>query len=232
MRFSHCPRGACSTFQSSKQHAKADLVSRSSLQSHSGLISDNLQAVAKQLTDNQRLLSSLVAYPLPQYPSAQGHLLEHLLRTKLEPEVEEWVERGLEIAPKPSERSYSGLSQHDRDELWQWAPIAANDEIRRQNWGGDYTMAEKQAGVENVVTGLERELVEPPDPDEHDDGEGVEESEEGDDDEEDVVQIRRKPNAPGLEFDLSTKKRSTPQMPIENLFRFMVTGNTAPGRPP
>lgn len=210
----------------------ADIVARLSLQSHSGLISNNLQAVAKQLTDNQHLLSSLVAYPLPQYPSAQAHLLEHLLRTKLEPEVEEWVEKGQEIAQKGSQRRYTGLSERDRDDLWQWAPVVANDEIRKQNWGGDYTVAEKQSGIENVKTGLKRELQEPPDPDEQDDSEGVEESEEGDDDEEDVVEIRRKPNAPGLEFCLSTVKRSAPQMPIENVFRFMVTGNTASGRPP
>lgn len=93
-------------------------------------------------------------------------------------------------------------------------------------------MAEKESGIENVETGLKRQLQEPPDPDEQDDGEGLEESEEGDDDEEDVVEIRRKPNAPGLDFDLTTAKRSAAQMPIENIFRFMVTGNTAPGRPP
>lgn len=204
----------------------------SSLQSHSGLISSNLQAVAKQLTDNQQLLSSLVAYPLPQYPSAQAHLLEHLLRTKLEPEVEDWVEKGQETAQHHSQGRYKGLSESDRDELWRWAPLAANDEIRKQNWGGDYTMAEKESGIENIETGLKRELLEPPDTDDHDDGEGVEESDDGDDSEEDVVEMRRKPNAQGLEFDLSTAKRPATQMPIESIFRFMTTGNTIPGRPP
>lgn len=126
----------------------------------------------------------------------------------------------------------AGISDSARDDLWQWAPIAANDEIRRQNWGGDYTMAEKESGIENVETGLKRVLQEPPDPDEQDDGEGVEESDEGDDDEEEVIEVRRKPNAPGLTFDLSTAKRSTPQMAVENVFRFMMTGNTTLGRPP
>lgn len=188
--------------------------------------------MAKQLADNQQLLSSLVAYPLPKYPSTQAHLLEHLLRTKLEPKVEEWVESGHEIARKSSQGRHRRLSDSDRDELWQWAPVAANDEIRKQNWGGDYTMAEKQSGIDNVKTGLTRVLQEPPEPDEHDDGEGVEESAEEDEEEEDIVEIRRKPNAPGLEFDVSTRKRSTPQMPIENILRFMVTGSTALWRPP
>ena len=207
-------------------------LTRLSLQSYSGLISSNLQAVAKQLADNHQLLSSVVAYPLPQYPSAQAHLLEHLLRTKLEPEGEEWLEKGQEVAQKTFQGERTGLSERDQDELWQWAPVAANDEIRKQNWGGDYTMAEKQFGTENVETGLQRGLQQPPDPDEHGGGEGAEDLEEEDDDEEDVVEISRKPNVPGLEFNLSTKERSAVQMPIENIFRFMVTGNTAPARPP
>lgn len=162
-------------------------------------------------------------------------MLEHLLRTKLEPEVEEWVEKGQEMARKASNGKYTELSESDRDELWQWAPVIANDEIRKQNWGGDYSIAEKQAGIENIETGLKRELQEPPDPEEEDEDEGGEESEkegDDDDDEEDIVEIRRKPNASGLEFNLSTTKRPPAQMPIENIFRFMVTGNTAPGRPP
>lgn len=93
-------------------------------------------------------------------------------------------------------------------------------------------MAEKQSGIENLETGLKRELQEPPDLDGEDEGEDAEESEEEDDGEEDVVEIRRKPNAPGLEIDLTTTKRPTPQMPLENIFRFMLTGSTAPGRPP
>lgn len=208
-------------------------MARSSLQSHSGLISSNLQAVAKQLADNQQLLSSVVAFPLPLYPSAQAHLLEHLLRTKPEPEVEEWIEKGQQIAQKYSPGRDNGLSESDRDKLWEWAPVAANDEIRKQNWGGDYTMAEKQSGIENVETGLRRELQEPPDLDEQADAEGADESEEDDEDEdeEEIVQVRRKSNAPGLEFDVSTKP-AAPPMPIENIFRFMVTGNAAPGRPP
>lgn len=159
-------------------------------------------------------------------------MLEHILRTKLEPEVEEWVEKGQEIANKNGQDRYKGVSDPDRDQLWQWAPIAANDEIRKQNWGGDYTMAEKESGIENIKTGLKRELLEPPDTDDHDDGEGVEESDDADDKEEDIVEIRRKPNAPGLEFDLSTAKRPATQMPLGSIFRFMMTGSMIPGRPP
>lgn len=45
-------------------------------------------------------------------------------------------------------------------ELWNWAGRAANELARQHEWGGDFTLAEREAGVENVVTGLRRKLVE------------------------------------------------------------------------
>lgn len=45
-------------------------------------------------------------------------------------------------------------------ELWNWAGRAANELARQHEWGGDFTLAEREAGVENVVTGLRRKLIE------------------------------------------------------------------------
>lgn len=45
-------------------------------------------------------------------------------------------------------------------ELWNWAGRAANELARQHEWGGDFTLAERKAGVENVVTGLRRKLIE------------------------------------------------------------------------
>lgn len=45
-------------------------------------------------------------------------------------------------------------------ELWNWAGRAANELARQHEWGGDFTLAEREAGVENVFTGLRRKLVE------------------------------------------------------------------------
>ena len=42
-------------------------------------------------------------------------------------------------------------------ELWEWAGVAANEEARKHEWGGDYTLAEIEGGIENVVTGLRDE---------------------------------------------------------------------------
>ena len=63
------------------------------------------------------------------------------------------------------------LNEADLAELWEWAPVEANQEARRRNWGGNYTLEEREMGVENVVTGLRREL-------EDDDEEEEEEEEE------------------------------------------------------
>lgn len=45
-------------------------------------------------------------------------------------------------------------------ELWNWAGRAANELARQHEWGGAFTLAEREAGVENVVTGLRRKLIE------------------------------------------------------------------------
>ena len=112
----------------------------------------------------------MVVYPLPQFPGrTQEHILQQLLRTKLEPEVDDWVERGQEITQKsPTESSYR-LSNNDLDELWEWAPQDATKEGMKQKWGADYTLAEIQMGVDKVKTGLERELKVPEDDDNEED---------------------------------------------------------------
>ena len=127
----------------------------------------------------------------------------------------------------------------ERDELWHWAPKAANQQVRKQRWGADYTLSEMQAGIENVKTGLRRELVEPASDSEDtaDDGEDgaddeaeVDEDaeEEGEEEEEDedkmeVVDVQQK--ADGLERGASSRL-TVPQMPLDHIFRFMMTGSS------
>ena len=43
-------------------------------------------------------------------------------------------------------------------ELWEWAGMAANEQARKHEWGGDYTLEEIEGGIENVVTGLRDEV--------------------------------------------------------------------------
>ncbi|KAJ5175214.1 uncharacterized protein N7482_001091 [Penicillium canariense] len=214
--------------------------SRSSLQSQANIISNNLVSVSEHLSDHRDLLSSLVAYPGPEYPGrTQGNILEQLLRTKLDPRVEDWVARGREAGtePSPSALDLSNatsnptapatpaqnlLSESELADLWEWAPLEANEEARRRNWGGNFTLEEREAGIQNVVTGLRRQL---------EDDDGSEEEEEGEEDEgEDEMEIvgvhRKSGGGSGLEFDIAPHHAhiAEPVVPLDEILRYMTTG--------
>ncbi|KAJ5362584.1 hypothetical protein N7541_003428 [Penicillium brevicompactum] len=188
----------------------------SSLQSQASIISNNLLSVSEQLSDHRELLSTLVAYPGPEYPGrTQASTLEQLLRTKLDPRVEDWVARGRTAG---TETTASGtLSDAQLAQLWEWAPLEANQEARRRNWGGNFTLEEREKGIENVVTGLKRQL---------EDDEGSEEESEEDEEEMDVVGVHRKPGAAGLEFEIAPHHPHAvqPFVPLDLILRHMTTG--------
>ncbi|KAF7597247.1 mediator of RNA polymerase II transcription subunit 8 [Aspergillus hancockii] len=205
------------------------LPSWSSLQSQASIISNNLLSVSDHLSDNRDLLTSLVAYPGPDYPSrTQSNTLEQLLRTKLDPRVEDWVARGRKAGASALENK-SGLAEAELAELWDWAPVEANQEARRRNWGGNFTLEEREIGVQNVVTGLSRVLEDEGESDED------EEDEEGEEDEMEVVGVRRQSAGAGFEFDIAPvsaaaqQKVEMPAVPLEDILRFMTTG-AAPGK--
>jgi len=149
----------------------------------------------------------------------------------LEPDVEDWVEQGQTIGHSVQSASAAPLSDNDSTELWQWAPRAANQEVRKEKWGADYTLAEKKAGIQKVETGLHRDLVEPPDDyndgeDDHKDGE----QDSGDEDEaegeemEDIIQPQAKHGGTGAGQGVASKP-AIPSMPLDSIFRFITTGN-------
>ncbi|RHZ62789.1 RNA polymerase II mediator complex subunit MED8 [Aspergillus thermomutatus] len=207
------------------------LPSWSSLQSQASIISNNLLSVSDHLSDNRDLLSALVAYPGPSYPGrTQAPTLEQLLRTKLDPRVEDWVSRGRRAGASALE-DRDALSEGALAELWDWAPVEANQEARRRNWGGNFTLEETEMGVQNVVTGLRRQLEDEDESESEEEGEGEEEEME-------VVGVRRKSGgAAGLEFDIAAptpglrqqqqqpqQKAAGPVVPLEDILRYMTTG--------
>lgn len=134
-------------------------IHRSSLQSHAAIISQNLNTVSAHYTTHSHLFSSLAVFPYPSFPGkTQEPLLGQILRKKLEPEVEDWVNAGLEEC-MPAPVGDGGKRFEAQMELWNWAGRAANELARQHEWGGDFTIAEREAGVENVVTGLRRKLI-------------------------------------------------------------------------
>ena len=176
----------------------------------------------------------MVVYPLPQFPGrTQEHILQQLLRTKLEPEVDEWVERGQDNAHISLTSDGRSLSDKDLNELWESAPGESSRAGIKQKWGADYTLAEMQLGIENIQTGLKRELKVPEDDndeamddDEDEDEDADEDEDKGDDDKMDVIEVRPKPGGSDLQYEVSDRSLSAPPMPLENVFRFMMTGSS------
>ena len=81
----------------------------------------------------------------------------------------------------------------------------------------DYTLAEVQNGIENVVTGLRRELAEPPpdeDMDEDEDDFGDDDDDDDDDEDEDTsMEVDSKPGATSYSSSTTATLESTgPQM--------------------
>lgn len=106
-------------------------------------------------------------------------MLAQLLRKKLQPGVEDWITQGQKLASLiPSLENATtaaldaveknmeeeGLKVVQLDELWNWAGPEANriarEDIGAEGWDDVFTLAESEAGIENVVTGLRRKLWE------------------------------------------------------------------------
>lgn len=168
---------------------------------------------------------------MPRFPGpSQGHILESLLRSKLEPDVEEWVEKGEALIPSQATNP-GAISQVNLNELWDWATDAAKTMAWQQCWGGDYTLAERLRGLRNggegweeIVTGLERELEDPGTPKNPDAKE-----EDGDDEGDDVVDqdpmqgIEEQPEKL-VSSSAASRAPKVPPMPLDNMLKFISTG--------
>ena len=176
-------------------------MSRSSLHSLSQIISQNLASVSAHLNTHAPLLSSLIAYPLPSYPGReQEPVLNQLLRKKFEPRVEDWVEEG-RTAGEEVLKEDGGRGGEEITELWEWAGVAANEQARKHEWGGDYTLEETEGGIENVITGLRDEESD------EEEGEQEDKSAEG------VGRENKKP-----------EERGGKPLSMEDMLRFLVKG--------
>ncbi|KAI9833892.1 MAG: hypothetical protein M1819_003401 [Sarea resinae] len=249
----------------------------SSFQTLSLLLSGHLTSLSTHLTTHSNFFAATTAYPLPTFPGrTEEVLLGQLLRKKLEPDVEDWVEKGRAITlgagvlgngssggdsanvnggpaatgttvPESATPSLSRLplSEGELALLWSWAPIAANEEAKRRDWEDEFTLEERGAGIENVVTGLLRQLDD--DEDEDDDDED-DDDDEGGPDEADKDRLEDGSKAgtgqgngagTGTAIPTPTNPQSQPQpqavveinpAPMEDYWRFLSTG-TEPTRP-
>ncbi|KAK3187537.1 mediator of RNA polymerase II transcription subunit 8 [Lecanicillium sp. MT-2017a] len=172
---------------SSIQSLKMDIMKSNplphpnSLQASAQILQRNLQTVLDSLSENSDLFTRIAIHPSTNYPGrAQENVLTQLLRKKLEPDVEELVEQGRETARLATPEGIAEL-QGIWDELRSWTHGRIATYVREEA-GDAYTKDERAMGVENVRTGLRRDVEEDDDDDDDEDEEEDEEEDgEGDD---------------------------------------------------
>lgn len=106
--------------------------------------------------------------------------------------------------------------------LWDWAAQSNHEYLEQfqtsDAFEDDYTIAEREGGVENVVTGLKRKL-------------GEDDSDSEDDDDMSVDENRPKAKEKEKEEAVVVEKGVNPTlapMKLESLLRFMTTGVMPP----
>ena len=174
---------------------------------------------------HRQFLREAHAYPLTNFPGhTQENLLGQLLRKKLEPGVENWIEEyTIGRHDRDGEQQVNGveanegLSDREMRELWSWASTTSQGIVAPMleedgAFADDYTIAEREAGVENVMTGLKRKL----------DGESDEEDE--DDEGNDEKMADTMPGTAKVAGDEAGVNASLPPMPLEAVLKFTTTG--------
>lgn len=172
-------------------------------------------------------MASLVAYPLPQFPGRYYEAeLQNMLRTRLETRVEDWVAHGTELAGSLTADGHS-LNPEKLRHLWNWAAPEANEIAQQNIFFHNYTAAEKETGIENVVTGLKQQPIDDTEED------GSEEDNEGDEeedhDEENTDDQDKMKTSDGSQRKSTSKPSATaaphvPPIPIDKVLRFVTTG--------
>ena len=101
----------------------------------------------------------MAVHPSPNFPGrTQENALGQLLRKKLEPDVEELVAKGREPAAEATPEGLERMQQvWDDARRWVQQRIA---QYVGEEAGNVYTKEEREMGVENVRTGLRRDLEE------------------------------------------------------------------------
>ncbi|KAK1690115.1 mediator of RNA polymerase II transcription complex subunit 8-domain-containing protein [Colletotrichum godetiae] len=187
-----------------------------SLQAQSQILLRNLQSLLETLTENTHVFQHLHVFPDVAYPGrVHENILLQLLRKKLEPGVEEWVERGRET----TRELRGGGGEAQLEAVWRDVRAWTVERVQKyvlEEAGDVYTEDERRMGVENVRTGLRRGLEE----------EEEEEEEEDDDDDEDGSDEEGGGGDVVMSGQSQTKKPTKPTGPEpEMLFWFEARGD-------
>jgi len=198
-----------------KHGPPADALSRESFQASAAIIAQNVQTLTAHLARHSELLARTAVYPSTNYPGrTEEDILGHLLRKKLEPQVQTWVEEGRDIA-----NSEASVTNRDED-LWAFATGWIGDRVEKyalEEAGDNYTVAERDLGVESVNTGLRRIL--------EDEGSDEEEDDEMEDVGIKVTSARRTSNGQ-VEFEMNGPKKQPDgkSRSLKEIARLATTG--------
>lgn len=167
----------------------------------------NLAELADVLNSQRQLFSALHAHPMPNYPGLTEELrLQGMLRKKLDPRAEAWIDEALKSKKAMGEDDGNLLSADQMEKIWESAKPVSREimapMLEDEVFDDDYTIEERAKGVENIVTGVKR----------------IDEGQDEDGDEMDEDQSLAISNVPGAD---PTK---APE-PLENLLRFTATGD-------
>lgn len=192
-------------------------MDRPELQKASTKLGTNLEGLASALSGQRQLFTSLHVYPLPVFPGhTQEGLLQQLVRKKLDVKAEDWIEESVGISKEQQSNGEAGaLSGEDMKELWSSAGDIQRDIFKRLSedpgWDDVYTIREREEGVQNVVTGLKRDLDDSED--EEEDGE----DEDGNVDKMDVSDVKQEQTAvPGV----NGMKTGLPPLPLDSMLKY------------
>ncbi|KAH6853511.1 mediator of RNA polymerase II transcription subunit 8 [Chaetomium sp. MPI-CAGE-AT-0009] len=176
-----------------------------SLQASVNILQANIRSIQEIATENAGMFQRLAIHPSTNFPGrTHEHILTQLLRKKLEPDVESWVEEARATARavgvdasklaggvhRRGEHDYDdegtyGMDEDDDDAPQdpfseQWADMLDTFQQTLQQYvtvqvKKKYTAEERAAGIENVRTGLRQTLEESDEDDEEEEDEEEEE---------------------------------------------------------
>jgi mediator of RNA polymerase II transcription subunit 8 len=155
-----------------------------------------------------------VTYPSTNFPGrTQEVLLGQLLRKKLEPGVERWVEERKALQGETeSMEALEAQWKEARDSVGEMAARAAITNRKDQ-----YTAEEREMGIENAKTGLRNQIRWP--------GDEESESDEDENEDEEMEDVNaKKGTTPAEPLDVKEKKIEGPVRTLDEIVRFGTTG--------
>lgn len=125
------------------QLASATMPSWPGLHSQFNVIMKQLMSLSETIAQFTDVLKRTVAYPLPNFPTAQqAGLLSTLLRKKPLPDVEEWMAEG--------KKASTGIKIKMDEDFCAWAISEVKEETANHQWEGFLTSRQMEDGVEDT----------------------------------------------------------------------------------